>query len=266
MQSIRKYIRVYIFQTRIAFKLLGMFRINAIGMMLSTTLWSLLIFSTIFLTTRNVRTVFGYTPNELLALGAVQVVFLGFFHTIFAKNMDRLPEVINRGQLDSILLKPMDDQYSISFGLVYPSTLVRVVIGALALTYLALSGLIVVPSVWNIFFFFGLLTASELLIYSVWFMIATSLIWFPTMENIIELLYNFNMSSRYPYEFYREIGIAVALLTFPFSIALMIPLKALMGRATVGEICTLLISTVIFLFLSRKLWKWSLRHYTSASN
>jgi len=243
-----------------------MFRANTLGMVLATSCWSILILSTVFLTTRNVKTVFGYTPQELLALGAIQVIFLGFFHSIFAKNMDELPEIVNKGRLDSILLKPIDDQYGVSFALVYPATIVRVLIGVATLAYLQGTGQLVIPSILNILLAFGLLIASEFLIYSIWFLIVTTLIWFPTMENIVELMYNLNIISRYPYEFYREIGLTVALITFPFSIALTIPFKGLTGKVTMDEISILLLSAGIFLFLSRRFWKWSLRHYTSASN
>jgi ABC-2 type transport system permease protein len=225
-----------------------------------------LILSTVVLTTRHVKSVFGYSPSELLALGAIQVIFLGFFHALFAKNMDEFPNTINKGKLDSILLKPIDDQYTVSFFIIRPAIMVRVLIGIGTLMYLSSSGRIEVHSAFNILLFSVLLIASEFLIYSIWFIVATTLIWFPTMENIIELLYNINTTSRYPYEFYREVALTVALFSFPFSIALAIPLKALTGRVTVGEICILLLSTFIFLFLSRRFWKWSLRHYTSASN
>ena len=266
MHTIRKYYHLYLFQIHIALKRIFMFRANSLGMVLATSCWSILILSTVFLTTRNVKTVFGYTPQELLALGAIQVIFLGFFHSIFAKNMDELPEIINKGKLDSILLKPIDDQYGVSFALVYPATIVRVLIGVGTLAYLYSVGKLLIPSFMNIFLFVGLLMVSEFLIYSLWFLIATTLIWLPTMDNIIELLYNFNMISRYPYEFYREIGFTIALITFPFSIALTIPFKALTGKVTLGEVSILLLSAGIFLILSRWFWKWSLRHYTSASN
>lgn len=261
-----KYFRLYRFQIRIAIKRLVLFRINTVGMVLATSCWSILILSTVFLTTRNVTSVFGYTPQELLTLGAVQVIFLGFFHSIFAKNIEEIPDIINKGRLDSVLLRPLDDQYGVSFALVYPATMIRVLIGVGALVYMHTVGALVVPSVWNILLFFTLLMVSEFLIYSVWFFIATTLIWFPTMENIVELLYNLNVTSRYPYEFYREIGFTVALFTFPFSIALVIPMKALMGTVTIGEVGILVLSTFVFLLFSRKFWKWSLRHYTSASN
>lgn len=243
-----------------------MFRANTLGMVLATSCWSILILSTVFFTTRNVTTVFGYTPQELLALGAIQVIFLGFFHSIFAKNMDELPEMVNKGKLDNILLRPIDDQYGVSFALVYPATIVRVLIGVATLAYLHGAGQLAIPSFMNIFLAVVLLMASEFLIYSIWFLIVTTLVWFPTMENIVELLYNFNIISRYPYEFYREIGFTIALITFPFSIALTVPFKALTGKVTLGEVSILLLSAGIFLFLSRKFWKWSLRHYTSASN
>ncbi len=246
-------------------KIVLLFRVNAFGLVIATVLWSFLNISTIILTTRHITTVFGYTADELVAIGAIQVIFLGIFHALFTKNIENLPEIINKGKLDMMLLRPVDDQFSVSLTSMRPIALIRVFIGIGMITYLIASERLVAPTLWGVVLFIFLLMASELLIYSIWYIVATSLIWFPTMTNIVELLYLVNVTSRYPYDFFKEIAWWVALLTFPFSIALVVPLHAFMGKGNFGEYLALIITSAVFFAAARIFWRFSLRHYTSAS-
>ncbi len=266
MDTFKRYINLYKQYLRMAVKVVFLFRVNSFGLVMATTLWSFLNISTIILTTRQITTVFGYTADELVAIGAVQVIFLGIFHMLFSKNIDNLPEIINKGKLDMMLLRPVDDQFSVSLICVRPIAFIRVMIGIVMLAYLVAVGRLVAPTLGGALLFGILLMASEVLIYSVWYIVATSLIWFPTMSNIVELLYMVNVTSRYPYDFFREIAWWVALLTFPFSIALVVPLHALMGKGNLGEYVTLIIASALFFTVARVFWRYSLRHYTSASN
>lgn len=265
MRNIKRYLKIYAIQIRLALKILFLFRLNTIGLVLSTSMWSILILSTVFITTQRVRTVFGYTPQELLALAAVQVIFLGVFHTMISKNMERIPELINKGTFDFILLKPIDSQFYTTLGHVFPATLARIFIGIGVLVYLNQIGSILIPSIWSVLAFMGTLLCGVVIVYCVWFMVSTLLIWLPQMDNIVDLLYYLNTSSRYPYEFYREIGVMALLVLFPFSVALTVPTKVLMGTNTLFEVIILLGTTVLLFAISRMFWKFALKHYTSAS-
>lgn len=242
-----------------------MFRANAVGLALSTSLWGLLVIFTVYLTTYSVRSVLGYTPSELLTLAAVQVIFLGIFHAIVSHNMDKMADFINKGNLDFILLKPVDSQLLTSLGQVMPWALVRMLIGVAVIAYLHGQGAIHVPSVWHIAGASITLILGIVVIYSIWFLFTTLLIWFPNMDNIVELLYNLNVSSRYPYEFYREVGVIVFLLLFPFSIALTVPTKMLLGTVRGHELVALVCVAIVLVAASRWFWLYALKHYVSAS-
>lgn len=266
MKPIIRYTRIYGEHLRLANKIISLYRINAVGLILATGLWSVLIMSTIFLTTRGIRTVFGYTAGDLLAIGALQVIFLGVFHGVFTKNLENFPHIVVTGKLDLLLLQPISTQWIVSIRQMRPIAFLRVPLGIILLALLALSGRIPTPTVYGIVSSVILVGASEILIYSVWFMVATLLIWLPTMSNIVELLYQINVMSRYPYDFYREITWWVALCTFPFSIAIAVPYRALVGRASLAEMVILILTAGVFFAASRSFWHHALRSYSSASN
>lgn len=250
--------------SQMAIKLFVQFRANTFGIVFSTSIWSLLVLSTIYLTTRQVKTVFGYTPGELLALGATQVVFLGVFHTFVSKNIEAMATYVNEGFLDSILLKPVDSQFLVSLTHHNFPALFRMVIGIVSLYILNDLGLITVSGVLGAFLFAISMVFSLILIYAIWYIFATFLIWFPQMHNIVELLYHLNTASRYPVSFYQEFGIFLVMVFGPFSIALSVPLRLLTGKADIFEVSALIIISIIFFFGSRLFWLYALRSYTSA--
>jgi len=241
------------------------YRAQAVGSLVSSLCWGLLIVTTVYLSTRNVKQVLGYSASELIALSGVQVIFLGLFHAIISHNIERIPELIAKGKLDLILLQPVDSQFSVSFGQIALASFARVILGIIFFIFLIQSGQIVQPTFGAIVGFAILLCFSIALFYSVWFMVTTLLIWFPHMDNVVELLYSVNTISRYPHEFFRQIGFAVALFTFPFAISLIVPLRVLLGRGDIVQVLSLCIISIIFVIFSRIFWLFALRHYTSAS-
>jgi len=257
--------RVYTTYVRMAIKSMLLFRVNTVGMLVSTVLWSGLTLSTVYFATRGVRSVFGYSGEQLMVLAAIQVIFLGFFHGIISKNMERIPELMNRGTFDFLLLKPIDPQFSASLTQVFPAYMVRIMLGVSVLTYLIhLYGFS--TSLASIILFCINLMFGFVIIYSIWILMTTLVVWFPQMDNIVDFLYYLNVSSRFPYEFLREIGIVALLCLFPFAISLTIPMKTLLGTATTIEVIALTCTTIILFFLSRGFWLFALRHYTSASS
>ncbi len=261
----KRYFKILLILSQMAIKLFAQFRANTVGILFSTSIWSFLVLSTIFLTTRQVKTVFGYTPGELLALGATQIVFLGVFHTFVSKNIEKIPEYVNHGFLDSILLKPVDSQFLVSLTHHNFPALFRMVIGIYSLWYLQSVGSIQINGIYGVLGFSVALIFSLVLIYALWYILATLLVWFPQMDNIVEFLYHLNTASRYPIGFYQEFGLFLVILFGPFSIALTVPMRILTGKADMFEVGLLVVTTVTFLILSRLFWLYALRSYTSAS-
>ncbi|MFO0704266.1 MAG: ABC-2 family transporter protein [Patescibacteria group bacterium] len=261
----KRYVRIFLVLGQMAIKLFAQFRANTFGIVFSTSIWSFLVLSTIYLSTRQVKIVFGYTPGELLALGSVQVVFLGVFHTFVSKNMERMSEYVNQGFLDSLLLKPVDSQFMVSLSHHNYPAFFRIIIGVVALWMLSSRGDIAINGYAGILGFAFMLIFSIFLTYSIWFIFVTLLIWYPQMDNVVEFLYHLNTASRYPMNFYKEFGLFLVILFSPFAITLTVPLRVLTGKADMVEIFALIGTTVIFFIVARIFWGYALRNYTSAS-
>lgn len=248
-----------------ALKKLSQFRINTIGMVLSTSAWSVLVLGTIFLNTRYITKVFGYTASELMAIGAIQIIFLGIFHTLVSPNIEKISEYMNQGFLDTMLLKPIDSQFLVSLTHINLPALFRILIGITILGRFVQTGEVQYGGTLSLIGFVLTLGLGLVLVYSIWFAFGTLMVWFPQMDNLVEFLYHLNTTARYPINFFQEFGILFVILFGPFSIALTVPFRVFMGVASISEVIILMIVSMAFFVLSRRFWFHALRSYTSLS-
>ncbi len=261
----KRYLKILLQLSKMALKKLSQFRINTIGMILSTSAWSLLVIGTIFLNTRYINKVFGYTPAELMAIGAIQIIFLGVFHTLVSPNIEKISEYMNQGFLDTMLLKPIDSQFLVSLTHINLPALFRILIGISILTYFVQTGAVQYGGIPSLIGFVLSLGFGLVLVYSIWFVFGTFMVWYPQMDNLVEFLYHLNTTARYPMSFFQEFGVLFVILFGPFSMALTVPFRVFMGIANIGEVILLMIVSIVFFAFSRWFWFHALRSYTSSS-
>jgi ABC-2 type transport system permease protein len=162
-----------------------------------------------------------------------------------------------------VLLKPINSQFWLSFHsfslwgvpdllfglgiIVYAGNLLGVGAGAYLLA--------IIPLV------FGMV-----IMYSLWFMLGATSIWFTKIYNMTEVLKGLLAAGRFPigaypatYRFFFTFVVPVTFLTT-------VPAEMLLGRGdplwTVSSGCL----AVVLLILSDRVWRFALRFYTSASS
>lgn len=262
--NIKKYFRVYKTLFGLNLSALTAYRGGFYAMMASSVVWGSFQYISVLLLTSRVKSIFGWTRNELIILTAAYSFFWGVFHFVLARNFSRLSRVIDYGELDLILAKPMDSQFLTSFWIMNFTGLFRTLLGCIILIYM-LSITHVVVALPNVIGFFVLGICGLTLIYSFWFIVATSLIWYPRLSNVIELLYNVTGIARYPSQIVYETKNFVLFFLLPLTFTMATPTKMLLNKAMGGDVAWLLLFTCVFFFLSRWFWKFALRFYTSAS-
>ena len=264
-KSMKHYINVYRMLLKLSFSYLTAYRSNFINSALSALAWGLFsIFSIILLTSRT-PSVFGWKREEILLLTGVYTCLTGLFHTFFAPNFERLAQLTNFGQLDRVLLLPIDSQFSVSLWEINYTRLIRIIIGIIMITVLIGSFTIEISLMqWIVFlvlFFTGLL-----LQYTIWFLVSTLTIWFTRLSNLTEFMYSVTGMARYPREMYRQLSDYIFVFLLPITLIIITPVKALFNKATVLDVIALFAVTLGLLYVSRKFWKFALRYYTSASS
>ena len=107
---------------------------------------------------------------------------------------------------------------------------------------------------------------SICILYSLWFFISTTTIWFVKTWNAIEVLRSFLYIGRFPlssFSFSLRIFFSVFI---PIAFITTIPSEVFLGLSVFWKILLEIIVATIFLINSRKFWLFALKFYTSASS
>ncbi len=261
----RRYLRVYAILGKLSLETLLAYRANFVNSIVASLSWGAFSFFSIFLLVSKTTNVYGWTPTEIILLTCGYSILIGVFHTLFSTNFERMADLINWGQLDAFLLRPLDSQFSLSLWWVNYASLVRIMLGAGLLWYIVQRSALPVPA-FTLALFFILVCVGILLLYSIWFIVATLLIWFPRMSNVIELLFNISGMVRYPGEMYQNALGYIFFFFLPLTLIITTPVKILVRKSISWEMILLVAFAICFFVISRLFWKFALRYYTSASS
>lgn len=261
----KRYLDTYATLLKLNFSNLTTYRGNFINSVVGSIVWGSFHFISILLLTSRVSSVYGWSRDELILLTASFSFLWGFFHILFARNFERMSEIIDFGQLDQILMKPIDSQFLLSVYSINFTGFVRVILGFVAILLISQRAHIQFTLV-NIVLYLVLVVSGLLLIYSIWFSVTTLIIWFPRLTNLVVFLFNISGLSRYPPDMIRGLKSTVLLFLLPITIFVSTPTKALINKLNIQDMFLLLFLALLFFFFSRVFWKFALRYYTSASS
>ena len=213
----------------------------------------------------NVREVAGWDLNRMILLIATYLLIDSLSSALFKPNMEKLSELVNRGELDFVLIKPISSQFLVSTRYVdfreVPGVFVSVTYGLVGLHRMQLQ-----PGPSEVGLYLLLVLCATLSVYAIWFTTVTFALWTGRIYNIAYLIIPVMDMARIPTDVYR--GFVRPLVTFAIPIALIatLPSKGLLGLLEpwmapyqVGLTCALL-------WGSHRFWSFSLKRYSSASS
>ena len=136
----------------------------------------------------------------------------------------------------------------------------------LSITFWAASQSVSSFSIYSLFVFIISLFIGFTILYSVWFLIAASSIWFVKTWNATEVLRALLAAGRYPITAYPVVLRYIFTLVLPVAFLTTFPAEAILGELKLTVIFFGLVLSIIFFVFSRFFWKYALRYYTSASS
>ena len=203
--------------------------------------------------------------EEALIIQGIYTILNGITNTWFNPNLSEIVKHIREGTLDFVLLKPIDSQFFISLKKINPSGFLEIMLGFslllfcvkinqinLNLSFLSLSLIT--------------LTCSICILYSLWFFISTTTIWFVKTWNATEVLRSFLYVGRFPLSSF-SISLRIFFSVFiPIAFITTIPSEVFLGLSQSWKILLEVIVALVFLITSRKFWLFALKFYSSASS
>src|SRR5437867_3936880 len=200
----------------------------------------------------------------VLLMGAshfIQQIFQAFFLT----NCTQISEYVRTGKLDFMLLLPINTRFIISLRQVDLGGFVNAG-SAVAVMIYALRQLHLLPSIPQIIGFLCLVATGVFIHYSLMFLLASISFWTVRAQGIIWGYYSLFNIARLPDAAYR--GFFKVFFTFavPMILVANVPAKLLVAKLrSPAEMVLLLVMVVLCFGASQLGWRFSLRHYTSAS-
>tara|TARA_Y100001968_G_scaffold297220_1_gene305994 strand:+ start:583 stop:1371 length:789 start_codon:yes stop_codon:yes gene_type:complete len=207
----------------------------------------------------------GWTWEEALVVQGVYTFLNGIFNTFLKPNLGEIIKHVREGTLDFVILKPIDSQFCLSTRTFSPAGIPEIFVGlfiAIFATGKAVNEIII----WNPLLFILTLTLGVIILYSLWFITATTSIWFVQTWSTSEVLRSFLTAGRFPSSAYPVNIRLIFTFVFPITFITTIPAEALLGNVSISNLVFSLVIAFIFLSISRRFWRFSLRHYTSASS
>jgi len=217
----------------------------------------------LFLFYRTGYTFSGWSWESALIVLGIFTLLQGFASTFLAPNLNQIVRHVQEGTLDFVLLKPIRSQFWLSLHTVSPWGIPDLIFGLLIIAYAGTKLNLGIDKYLLTIFPLG---CGLVILYSLWFILGATSIWFVKIYNITEVLRGFLEAGRFPitgypaaYRFFFTFIVPVAFLTT-------IPAQAMLGQIQFTWLLGAGFLALILFFISTQFWRFALRFYTSASS
>jgi ABC-2 type transport system permease protein len=259
------YVRLFREFLRACFVEEAEYRLNFVGHLLLTGLHlavAVLMVNLFFFRTESIG---GWSFYEVLLLLGVFNAVHGFIEMFLQPNMSRLVQHIRKGTLDYVLLKPVDSQFYVSLRHMVFWKAADIALG-LGLVGYSLAHVPAPPAGGQWLLFGVMLTVAFCIVYSIWMMMMICSFWAVKVDNLSYLFMSVFDTARFPLTVYKGALRLLLMYVFPIGFITTFPAGALTGHLQPQQVVIALGLAVVFLLVTRRLWRLAIRSYTSASS
>lgn len=260
-----RYFRLYIDFLRFSFSRALEFRLDFFFRVIMDVLFyavNILFFKIIYLHT---DTLAQWTePQVMIFVGGFMVVD-ALQMTIISNNMWMLPQLVNRGDLDYYLVRPVSPLFFLSLRDFAANSFLNLVIA-------------VGFFVWAVLNYPGPLSLGNMLLYLVFLLNGCFLyylfrllsvlpvFWTQSGQGLDVLFWNFTKFMERPDRIFAGFVRAVLMTVLPFALMVSVPTHFLFEGFDLGVVLNIVGVTVVFTLIVAWIWNRALRSYSSASS
>lgn len=204
----------------------------------------------------------GWTFEEGLVVQGLYSAFAGAISCVLSPNLSRIVQHVEAGTLDFVLLKPVDAQLTLSLRVISPWGVPDLLFGIGVIAWGAVhaparDGSVPLAMLAVVF--------GALIIYGLWFVVATTSVWFTKIYNATEVLRGLLDAGRFPMAAYPAAYRFVFTFVMPVAFMTTVPAELLLGRGQPTMLLGGALLALVLLIASRAFWRFALRSYTGAS-
>lgn len=261
----KRYLRLYFYFVKFSIISRLEYRFEFIANTLRSIGWllvSLFGFAVIFSQTKLIA---GWTHEESLVLYGVYLFINEAWYSFFFVNLSEIPDLIQSGEFDFILLKPISTQFLVSLRQFMIYSVPNMVLGLGIVIHFS-SNVTKHVTILDYLFGFILMMNGLVILYSLMFMAVCLSFWIVRLRAFWEIYDMATEGARYPVNIFpnpiRFLFMFIIPLAFIFTFPAQFIVKSL---SPFFIIISFAMSTLLF-FLSTLVLKAGIRHYNSASS
>lgn len=242
------------------------FKVNFLLWILVELLWFALQLTFIVLIYSHTNSIGDWSKWQVVFLMGTSTFIQQLFSALLLTNLVQVSELIRKGTLDFMLLLPVNTRFLISFRQIDLGGFVNAAVACSVMFYAGMQ-LNLSPTAEQIVGFLLLVLAGLLIHYSLLLMLASSSFWTVRAQGIVWGYYNLFNIARLPDAAFQGAFKAVFTFVLPMLLVANVPAKLVTEKLDSPFEMLLLVgmSGVLFV-ISEVVWRWSIRHYTSASS
>jgi ABC-2 type transport system permease protein len=207
----------------------------------------------------------GWNEQQVMIFVAAFMVLDGLQMTLFSNNLFILPGLVNRGDLDYYLVRPVSPMFFLALRDFAANSFLNLIMAVAFFGY--------VLRTYSGHFSFGdlglftILFLNGILLY--FYMRLLSILpvfWTQSRSGLDTLFWNFTRFIERPDRIFTGLVRIVLLTVMPFGLMVSVPTRVLLGEREPTLLISTTLTTFVFTILIRWLWASALRNYSSASS
>ena len=222
----------------------------------------LIFIDTIFIHTETVN---GWDKYRMLMLTFQGGLMDSVFTFLIVPGLKRLPEMINTGTLDFILLKPLNQRFTISFNEFDIPQIKNIIINITGLTYCFIK-LNIRMTPLKLLLYILLSMNGFFLIYSIMFILMSLAFWFMRMDIVMGIGSELITIGNKPMQIYPQLLQKILIFVIPLFVCFNFPILFAVKDLSVSYILYSFAASFIFFLLSNFIFKKRVRRYVGSSS
>ncbi|WP_339742148.1 ABC-2 family transporter protein [uncultured Rubinisphaera sp.] len=248
------------------------FRSNFLITIITRGFWfaaQLILFEIIY---QNVNTIADWNRAEYFGFMATGMLINAIIESLFMPNCANFSELIRTGNLDFVLLKPIDTQFLISIEKINLAMMNQILLSGALLAY-SLANLDRTIGLVNVLMYLLLVAVGVIFFYCLMITLASTSVWFGRNQGLYDFWFYVTVFARYPQQIYTGGALAESIrvlfsFVLPILLVVTVPAQILVNKALEPSWIALwsVMMTAIFFVVSRRVFLWSIGKYRSASS
>jgi len=226
--------------------------------------WSLVTLFAIEIIFYTVDSIAGWSKGEIVLVYAFYRLSSAITTIFLRKNIFRFPLLINSGEFDLYLTKPVDPLFMAMFRMVSLDRLIQVVTSIFVFMY-GFSLLSYSFGMTEIVGIIILVPVVGLIRLCLEIITVTPVFWLQKLENIYDVIFTFFTPARFPRQAYPALFVFIFTYIYPVLFVGAIPVEIVFKKAIHLIPVTFLVAVILFIFM-RLFFKRALKAYASASS